>query len=263
MNDHFDLHRFARVLINDLMQLQLRRIAFASLGLAGLGFLVYLANVSSGPEAEDLPIAYAQFSALLFLGGAIFTSMIFNDMHHPLERYHYLMLPCSNLERFASRYLISAPLYVLYAIVLYKVFEVGANFLCALLREGRVVAPLDLRSSMLWDLVKGYFILHVFVYTGAIWFRSNALIKTMFTGFVIWGLFGALLFLSIRLMYWDAFISMFDTNPEGPYINFEFIAAGLDDGPLWYHKLLGGALLLWVLFLAWLGLKEHEVQGGL
>lgn len=263
MNELFDLRRFARVLINDLLQLQLRRIAFASLGLAGIGFFVYLVNVSASPEAEDPQIAYAQFAALLFLGGAIFTSMIFNDMHHPLERYHYLMLPCSNLERFVSRYVISAPLFVLYAIVLYKVFEVAANFLCALLREGSVVAPFDLSSPLVWDLVTGYFVVHVFVYAGAVWFRSNALIKTLFTGFVFWGLSGALLFLSVRLMYWDAFISMFDTNPDGPYINFEFIAFGTDDGFLWYHKLLGGALLLWFLFLAWLGLKEHEVQGGL
>jgi hypothetical protein len=263
MNDLFNLRRFARALANDLLQLQLRRIAIASLGFAGIGFLVYLVNVSAGPQAEDPQLALAQFATLLFLGGAIFTSMIFNDMHHPLERYHYLMLPYSNLERFVSRYLVSAPLFVLYVIVLYKAFEVGANFVCALLQEGRVVAPLDLGSPLLWNLVKGYFIVHIFVYAGAIWFRSNALIKTLFTGFVFWALAGLLLFLSVRLMYRDSFISLFETNPDGPYINVEFIALGLDDGLQWYHTLLLRAFLAWFLFLAWLGLKEHEVQGGL
>lgn len=262
MNDIFDPRRFAHVLINDLLQLQLRRIAFASLGLAGIGFFVYFVNLSADTDVADAQLAFVQFATLLFLGGAIFTSMIYNDMHHPLERYHFLMLPYSNLERFVSRYLISAPLFVLYAIVLYKVFEVCANFVCALLREGRVVAPLDLDSPFLWNTVKTYFVMHIFVYAGAIWFHSNALIKTLFTGFVLWALFGALLFISVRLMYWDSFISLFDTNPEGPYINFEFLAVG-EDGFMWYHKLLFSALLLWFLFLAWLGLKEHEVQGGL
>ncbi|HEY0963731.1 MAG TPA: hypothetical protein VGE69_15380 [Pseudomonadales bacterium] len=261
MNDIFDPRRFARVLLNDLLQLQPRRVAFASLGLAGLGLLVYLANVGTPvAQAEGSPLALVQFAALLLLGGSIFTSMIFNDMHHPLERYHYLMLPCSNLERFVSRYLISAPLYVLYAIVLYKVFEIGANFVCALLREGRVVAPLDLGATGFIELVKAYFFLHLFVFGGAIWFRSHALLKTMFAGFVFWALFGTAFFVAVRLFYRDAFISLFETNPDGPYLNFEFLFI---DGVVWLHKLLFAAFLAWCLFLAWLGLKDHEVQGGL
>lgn len=260
MNDIFDVRRFLHVLVNDLKLLQARRIAFASLGLAGIGMLMYL--LATLPEESPGEVAATLFSVLLLGGGAIFTSMIYNDMHDPLERFHYLMLPCSNLERFLSRYLITAPLFVLYAIVLYSVFEPAANFLCAQLRDGRTVAPLDLDSPLLRGAIVGYFVLHVFIYTGAIWFRSYALMKTLFASFVLWASLGTAFFLALRLFYLDSFISLFETNPAGPYFNFEYLHLD-SENPQWYYRLLLWAFLLWILFLAYLGLKEHEVRDGL
>ena len=60
---------------------------------------------------------------MLIVGGLICTSTIFADLHHPLQRFHYLTLPCSNLERFLSRYLLSAPLYYLYVLVAYAILD--------------------------------------------------------------------------------------------------------------------------------------------
>lgn len=259
MNDIFDFKRFVHVFVNDLKLLQARRVAFASLGLAGIGMLFYL--LAALPE-QSPEVALTLFSVLLIGGGSIFTSMIYGDMHDPLGRFHYLMLPCSNLERFVSRYLITAPLFVLYAIALYSVFEVVANPLCAYLRDGRTVAPLDLGSEAFRAVVTAYFGLHVFIYAGAIWFRSYALMKTLFASFVLWASLGIVGFLAIRLIYWDSFIGLFEFNPAGPYFNFEYLHLN-DENLQWFYKLLLWALLLWTLFLAYLGLKEHEVQDGL
>lgn len=259
--NYFDMSRFFRVLGNDLVLLELRRILFASVGLMAIGVLIYLTNVNA-PANEDDPIAGALFGALLLGGGMIFTSMIFNDMHHPLERFHYLTLPCSNLERFLSRYLITAPLYLVYSIVLFSVFEVLANLVCSILQDGATVPLLNLGSDQVRALMLAYFICHVFVFTGAVWFRSYALIKTLFASFVFWSAFGVVAFVAMRIIYWESFMSFFQMNPEGPYPNYASLQIG-EDGWMWYHKLLLTAFLLWTLFLAFLGLKEHEVQDGL
>jgi hypothetical protein len=259
--DIFNWQRFLRVFFNDLLLLQARRIGVASLGLMGVGILVYVTNVTEIPDANQ-GVGIVTFLILLIGGGSIFTSMIFNDMHHPLERFHYLMLPCSNLERFVSRYLITAPLFLVYAVVLFKVFEVIANFICSLLWYGDTVPVVDFGNEEIRHGILGFFVGHVFVFTGAIWFRSYSLIKTMMASFVFWSALGAVFFIALRIFYWDSFISWFETNPEGPYINGEALTFG-EDGIFWYHKLLLAAFLLWVLFLAYKGLEEHEVQDGL
>jgi hypothetical protein len=262
----FNWHRFLRVLTNDLMLLQARRIGFASLGFAAIGLVVYLSNITEVPEANQ-GLAIALFAALLIGGGHIFTSMIFNDMHHPLERFHYLMLPCSNLERFVSRYLITAPLFIVYAIVLYKVFETIANFLIVILFDDASTIPLlDFSLAQTQNLIVAYFALHVFSYTGAIWFRSYAFIKTQVAGMVFWMACGAVMFLAVRIIYWDSFISLFELNPEGPFPNIVFGSESFfddQDNPRPWAKVAAVAFLGWFLFLAYLGLKEHEVQDGL
>ena len=264
--DLFNWQRFIRVFINDLFLLQGRRVAFTSLGLMGLGIMVYLLSANNEPNDETQGLAFGMFAALLGFGGQVFTSMIFNDMHHPLERYHYLMLPCSNLERFVSRYLITAPLFVVYAIVLYKVFETAANFLIENLTDAQGIPPLDLTARPTQLLILGYFGLHVFSYTGAIWFRSYAFIKTQVAGLLFWMACLAVMFLSIRILYWDSFISLFELNPQGPFPDIEFgpeYFVDEDGNFLLWVKLTTIAFLGWFLFLAYLGLEEHEVQDGL
>ncbi|MEY4641310.1 MAG: hypothetical protein RLZZ227_1304 [Pseudomonadota bacterium] len=260
--NYFQLSRFLRVLANDLLLLDSRRVLFASLGLVAIGTLIYVASVAPSAGAALPQLANLMFLVLLIGGGSIFTSMIFNDMHHPLERFHYLTLPCSNLERFLSRYLITAPLFVAYTVVLYRIFEMFANFLCALFWDGETVPLLEPGSDMVSNGIQEYFLLHVFVFAGAIWFRSYALIKTWFAAFVFFAALGIVCFVAMRIVYWDSFVSLFTPNPAGPYINFEALAFG-EDGLAWYQKLLGLGFLLWVLFLAYLGLREHEVQDGL
>lgn len=268
MNKSFDIfnwQRFARVFLNDVMLLQARRMAFASLGLAGIGIIVYLSTASESPDA-NVNVALILFGILLAGGGQIFTSMIYNDMHHPLERFQYLMLPCSNLERFISRYLITAPLYLVYAIVLFKLFEVIANFTITVMFDAAPVPVLDLGSEDARRIMLGYFASHVFVYWAAIWFRSYALIKLMAASFLFWMACMALMALTIRILYWNSFISLFELNPAGPFPNIHFGPEYFVDAEgnfLAWTKVATLAILGWVLFLAYLGLKEHEVQDGL
>jgi hypothetical protein len=259
----FAWQRFVRVFLNDLMLLQVKRIGFASLGLLGVGIVIYVTNAAATP-GDNMDVALTTFTVLLLGGGHIFTSMIFNDMHHPLERFHYLMLPCSNLERFVSRYLITAPLFFVYAVVFFKVFEVVANLVITTLTDAQPIPPLQLGSDAARMSMLAYFVTHVFVYCGAIWFRSYALVKTMATGMILWTGCLLLFFVALRILYWDSFISLFQMNPEGPFpgIEADFLTDA-DGNPNVPAKLALTLFLGWVLFLAYLGLEEHEVQDGL
>jgi hypothetical protein len=159
---------------------------------------------------------------------------------------------------------ITAPLYYVYALVMYKLFEVVANFAIAILLEnGNPIPPLDLGSDVVAQITVAWFVTHIFIYCGAIWFRSYALFKLMATNMVFFSLCGAISFLAVRIFYWDSFISFFEMNPEGPFPNIvfnPFDANGTLKG--WVRALFIG-FLGWVLFLAYLGLDEHEVQDGL
>jgi len=130
--NHFSWPRFVLLLRNDVLE-QWRKIWIATLALAGVGLLVYILNVE--PRAAVKPAIYAGlFPYVLIAGGLIFTSLIFADLHHPLQRFRFLTLPCSNLERFLSRYLLSAPLFYLYVLATYAAFDWAAGRITEVLR---------------------------------------------------------------------------------------------------------------------------------
>lgn len=250
--------RFIRVFANDLILLKARRIAMASLALIGLGLLVYLTSVPGARPGVVEPSLYL-FPILLLGGGLVFTSIIYGDMHHPLERFHYLTLPCSNLERFVSRYLITAPLYYVYALVLYFVFEQIAKLLCLWLFDA-TFEPFDPADLADRSFTLAFFVAHAVVYAGAIWFRSFALVKTAASLFGLWLALTLVFSLTMRLVFWDSFISLFELRPD-VYINLNI--PFMSEEPALAHKSLLFAAALWVLFLGYLGLRDHEVQDGL
>lgn len=256
----FDMARFIRIFTNDLFLLKAPRVAMATLAVMGLGLLTYYTNAQE-PGLADAPMSNVLFPILLLGGGLIFTSIIYGDMHHPLERFHYLTLPCSNLERFLSRYLITAPLYYVYALAVYFVFELIAKTLFWLLFEVTFV-PFEPFNENNRNFTIGYFGVHAVVYTGAIYFRSYALIKTCASYFALSAMIGLVFFVTLRILFWDNFISLFRLAPEA-YINMETRFIFMEGGPTLVHKLGLTAFLLWVLFLGYMGLRDHEVQDGL
>jgi hypothetical protein len=250
--NRFHWPRFLNLLRNDLLQ-QWKKIWIATLALAGLGLIAYLTNVD--PGSPQKPELYAVlFPIVLIGGGLIFTSTIFADLHHPLQRFQYLTLPCSNLERFVSRYLLSAPLYFLYVLIVYAAFD----WVAALLAQGlmgksaEAFAPFEPRMR---ELMLVYFQLHALMFGGAIYFRSHAAVKTVLSVVLIG--FGLLLveLVAVRIFYWDHFATLLTLKPELPVVLFTV-------DPL--AKIVTGFVLtVWVLLVAYRCLREHEVQGGL
>jgi hypothetical protein len=252
MNE-FDRHRFLRLFNNDFLQ-QWKKIWIATLALVGMGLIAYLTNVD--PQQVTEPAIYkVLFPIALIGGGLVFTSTIFADLHHPLQRFHYLTLPCSNLERFLSRYLLSAPLYYFYVLICYAMFDWMAALIAQALmdRSAAAFAPFE---AQIWQVTLAYFLLHALMFCGAIYFRSHAAIKTVLAVVLIGFGLVVVQLVAVRIFYWSYFTSFFKparTGLPAPFIEASppFLTIG------------GFVLCVWVLFIAYRCLREHEVQGGL
>ncbi len=203
------------------------------------------------------PASAVLFGIYLLGGGLIVTGMAFQDMHHPLERYRYLMLPCSNLERFLSRYLLTGPLFLLYATLTFGAIDWLANLLVERwsgMREP-LLSPFSLQSLV---LMRVYLFAHILVLTGAICFRSLALLRTMlFVLLVFTGLL-AVGYLSMRIIYWDHFSWTRFSPVQGLGLSLRPLFAAT-----WMNFLVAIGCSLWLLRVAYCRLCGHEVQGGL
>jgi hypothetical protein len=245
----FNAARFVRVFSNDLLQ-QWRKVWISTLAFAGVALICYLTNLN--PHAIEEPALYVTlFSVALLAGGLVLTSTIFADLHHPLQNAQYLTLPCSNLERFVSRYLLTGPLYYFYALIAYAIFDWAAGQIADAL-IGKRGAPFALLSPQVRDATLWYFGLHALVFGGAIYFRSYALIKTALS-VVLVGVGLLLVYvIALRLIFWGHFTTLLP-NESAVRINFfEPPAVALWIGATLFY--------LWVLFIAYLCLREHEVQ---
>ncbi len=242
--------RFQRLFLNDL-QTQGRKILMGSAGALVVGVLLYL-TVMSGPNGDVL-LYRAFFIIAMYAGGLTLTSMIFSDMHHPDERYFYLMQPVSNFERILSRYLISGPLFHVYFVALYYVFEMVARVLSNLF-FGQAAQFFDYRDSVIQGASRLYLVAHAVVLLGAIYFRSYALAKTILSlaGLVLACI--TVLWFSMRLVFWDYFPSLFAFAPANePATSFHPA-----NWPTYIHWFIAVALYLWVLFIAYTTLQDHE-----
>ena len=245
----FNASRFLRVFSNDLLQ-QWRKIWISTLALVGIELICYLTNVD--PHAAERPAIYVVlFSAVLVAGGLVLTSTIFADMHHPLQSAQYLTLPCSNPERFLSRVVLTGPLFYLYVLVVYAIFDwVAAQIADAMIgTRGTAFAPFSpkLREVTLW-----YFGLHALMFGGAIYFRSYALIKTALSVVLIGLGLIVVRLVALRLLYWDYFTTWL---PNESAVRIHFVAM---PPPVQMAGVL--LLYLWILFIAYQCLREHEVQ---
>jgi hypothetical protein len=252
----FQLPRFRRLLVNDALRIA-KPVLLMTAALLCLTSIVYIANFEPGNIPEDPPVSTVLFGIYLLGGGLLLTSEIFRDMHHPLERYHYLMLPVSNLERFLSRYLLTGPLLVLYMLVAFTVMDWAGNQLAGWLKEASapLFSPGQLAISI---LLRVYLFVHLVGFLGAICFRSMSLVKTALSVVALQLSLGAIGYVAMRVFY-------FDTFTWGSFIPVKTLRMSLV--PLfeasWMNWTIVAGFAAWMLYVAYRCLKAHEVQNGL
>jgi hypothetical protein len=244
------LPRFGRLLMNDTLRVA-RPVLYTTVTLLAVTVLQYLFRFSSGASTRGYT-ALVVFGSCLFSAGLYLTSVAFKDMHHPLERNHYLMLPVSNLERLFSRYLLTGPLLILCAIPAFMVFDHVANNLTAMWIDKREPPFSPFTAATKWMLFY-YMLAHAVVLTGAVCFRSYALLKSML--FLV--LVGTALVLvenaAGRIFFpGDYSWTQFDSIRPAEVAVLPWFAA------TWMNVMLVTGIYIWTLYIAYLCLRDHE-----
>lgn len=249
INQMFNTERFMRLLLIEIRNFW-KKVALATGMVFAFLLFVYTEISDAGNVFND-----GGFVALTFIAGAIFTSVIFNDMHHPLERFQYMTLPCSQLERFASKYALTFPLFLLYALAVMAIFKLTAPVLVTL--SGRTGAPFEpFEEFPAGVLLMIYLTGHILFFTGAIVFKNFAVVKTGFCLFILPYTFFFAGVISLKIFYFGYFDSFWSIQPTRE------ILPGIQVQLLLMEWLL---LSVWCLVYLWLGyvaytcLKDHEV----
>jgi hypothetical protein len=245
-----------RLFVNDVLRI-VKPVLLMSAALLCLTSVIYITNFEPGQVTNDPPLGVVLFGIYLLGGGLLLTSEIFRDMHHPLERYHYLLLPVSNIERFVSRYLLTGPLLIAYFVVAFAVMDWTGNLLSGWLKDAS--APLfSPTAGQILLLIRVYLFVHLIGFLGAICFRSMNLLKTLLTLVALLCSVMAAGYLALRIFYFDAF----EWSRFGAVKPLRMTLMPLFEG-YWANAAIVAGFALWLLYVAYRCLKAHEVQNEL
>ncbi len=186
MNDTLDFKRLYRLMINDI-SLQSKNILIVAITLIVLLALLPFHITNN----------LATYYLILYVGGFIISSFAFGDYHDPGKAFLSLTLPCSNLERFLSRWILTSVIYAIGLLVLYYLFSLISYMINTWVYH-QPFQLINILQPELWIEIGTYIVLQSVILLGAITFRKYVLIKTMlvigcfslalsiFTGLTTW-----------------------------------------------------------------------------
>lgn len=117
------------------------------------------------------------YSWILYIGGFMITNQAFNEMHDQRKAFQYLTLPCSNFERFLSKFLLTTIFFTITLAVVFYVCSLLSVVTNALFFH-HSVELFDLASIGLWVGIGKYIILQSIFLLGAAYFQKHSVTKT-------------------------------------------------------------------------------------
>ena len=252
MSQFFSTQRLQRALLNDVLPL-VKLAAWVSVIQLVITALIYL-GYDHERGGEDIPLSQTMFAVYLLVVGLGLTSQVFNDMHHPLERYRYLLLPISNFERYLSRYLLTGPIFVVCMLVTFTIMDWSGNLVTQWIRDTSE-PPFDQFSKFTGRAICLYLGLHAIMFTGAICFRSYAQVKTVLATMLVCAGVPASVYLAMRIFYFGSFSwnKLKATSDLQVLLEPAFASR-------WINEAVVVLFVTWILYIAYRCLKEHEVQ---
>lgn len=177
INPVFDLKRFLRLLRCELYasSASLIIILGVSVGVAAL------VNITTIPAAGRFSIHDIFYPTIvLMIGGLVFSSLTFTRVHGPGNDLRYVTLPASNLEKLASKILLTSVFYVVASLVVYFIATALMSGISLLIfrRAHALFNPFTL--FQLWMIGIYIVVQSIFVF-GSIFFKRMALAKTILT----------------------------------------------------------------------------------
>ncbi|MFO7849794.1 MAG: hypothetical protein R6V67_07535 [Spirochaetia bacterium] len=155
------------------------------------------------------------FNSILFIGGFIFASGVFKEIHNKESNQAYLMLPASAVEKVLSRLLIVSAGWVLFTILWFTAFAALSEGLNSLIfgRSHELFTPF---SAWVWKQAAHYTVVQSVFLLGAIYFRKLHFFKTVLTGAACALVFSLLAGILVRLVFADYFTTtLIIGNGEG------------------------------------------------
>jgi hypothetical protein len=219
------------------------------------GFLLVISLLVAHFNAPALGGLKNLYLTIMFIGGYIFTSNIYSDLHQMQRSYNYLTLPVSVSERLFSNWLISAILFPLISVLAMALIILLSNLVTKFTID---MAPIQgIFSSSTFTAVKVYIITQSIFLLGATYFRKNNFLKTLlavfllglvinlYTGFLGWGLFNGFKTSAI----------MFD-NQQMPASFENLFMKQIPDASRFVFNYL---MLPFFLLTTWFSIKERQV----
>jgi hypothetical protein len=151
--------------------------------IGGLLFLIVFADSYFRGYVNYEPFM-STFYLLFFLGGFIFTSRIFSELHQPEKSYQYLTIPASTLEKLIAQWLISGIGFILVSYIGLRIVAiVGAGLSSALFEID--YQWLHLSHFEFLKAASSYLVIQSVFFLGACYFRNHNFIKTILAIFIV------------------------------------------------------------------------------
>ncbi len=196
------------------------------------------------------------YFTVMFIGGYIFTSNIFAELHQSQRSYQYLTLPVSITERVLSAWILTAVVFPLIAILSMALIVFIANLVMNFTFD---MEPFQsVFSPLSWAAIKVYVVTQSVFLLGAAYFRKNNFLKTVLSLFVISMVIQAILALSA----WAIFSPLSETG--GIQIGPQHMSEQMERLFLNYIPSVA-RIIFWYLFapfflvVTWFSLKERQV----
>lgn len=251
MNKYFNINRFLYLLRLEVFRSR-KGIVMTMVIIFGVSFFMgMLMNLSLEPTMDVFDHREG-FGFTLIIGGFVLSSLAFHGLRNSLNRYQYLMLPVSALERFLAMWLLTTIGWVIVFTVIFTVYTVLANFLGQLLFSHVKFAafnPINIQSAA---VTQYYLVTQGVFLAGAVKFRAYVFPRML----VVFTLLAIAVGTSGYMILKDVFLM--DHYCEGGDCE---IMDMMENHSIWE---VAKVLFWWVLApLSWLityfGLKDQEV----
>lgn len=115
--------------------------------------------------------------AFLIIATIEMGSHTFNEYKQKNEAYRWLMLPASQLEKWSSSFLTSFLIVPVVYIAVFIAASIIANLLLLITGFDTSIELLNPFSDSVWNLIKGYWMIHPLFFFGAIYFKKQPILK--------------------------------------------------------------------------------------
>ncbi|MCJ8164694.1 hypothetical protein MKJ04_07555 [Pontibacter sp. E15-1] len=143
---------------------------------AVLGVLLIVSALFAyfNPDPDTLLNLRNLYLVVFMLGGYIFTSKVFDEMHAPQKSYMFLTLPVSAAEKLLAAWFVTSPVYVL----VFGLIILLLSFFSSLV-AGNLEAFPYLFDKSFFVVIRVYLVTQAIFVLGATAFRGNNFLKTL------------------------------------------------------------------------------------